>query len=779
MANWKIGLYCVAFSFSASLVLANPIYVAVDGDNRNAGTLERPLASLEAAREMARARGAGAVVYLRGGRYFRRSTLELGKADSGFVCKAFQGEKVIIDGGISVDDSAFAPVKDKKILDRLRPEARGRVVAADLGWLGLEESELGQVGPRGWGRGGLAAPAEIFVNGKTMQLARWPNEGEIPLGKVHDSGSLFREDPKGKRPGVFEYDTPRARGWTQAKDLCIEGMFYASWANDIIPVAKIDTTAGTITTTEPHHYGFKQPGFLKIETYWHALNLLEEIDLPGEYFIDRDKGVLYLYPEHGLKGSRIQMSLSDKPFVKIKGAAKIRFEGIIFENNRANGFEIRDCSNCVIAGCTFRNMGNWAVSIYGGSQCGVQSCDIYNMGAGGASLNGGNRRLLEPSGHFMCNCEVHGVNRWDNSYKTPVFLTGVGQIVKNNHFYDARGQALVFLGNDHVIEYNEMHHVLKDMSDQGPIYAGRNPTYCGNRIRYNFIHHIKNYHKGGAGVQGIFFDDAMLFPGVVFGNVFYKAGTTGVVKYNVGGGGTLANNITVDCPKLLEGGHLEHVKRAIGRMHGEQDIHDFVSKLKQVDISSDPYRKQYPYLYNAFKGIDEARATPVWNNYEVTGDYSQFVDAGNMNFSLIKNSEVLKMRTSGVTDPVFGAKNQDMNFKPIPFVQIGLKRDSYRKDILPSAFDLIQPKAGEKVKGAQIEFVWEPSHNADGYTLTISKDIAGKEIVRKIQSETHFATVNGLEKGRKFFWSVQARNTRSKSSRGVTTRKSQGHFTLL
>lgn len=85
-------------------------------------------------------------VVIRGGVYARSATLTLGKNDSGapgapIVYRGCPGEEARILGGRVVTE--WKPVSDRAVLARLTPEARGKVVQADLKALGV--TDYGQV----------------------------------------------------------------------------------------------------------------------------------------------------------------------------------------------------------------------------------------------------------------------------------------------------------------------------------------------------------------------------------------------------------------------------------------------------------------------------------------------------------------------------------------------------------------------------------------------------------------------------------------------------------
>jgi len=733
MLHGKAILIALPALLSARAAGGVELYVSPAGDDGNPGTPARPMRTLEAARDAVRKRkaGGGATVWLTAGRHVRRKTFELGPPDSGtkdapVVYKAVQPRRVYVDGGLVVPPSACAPVADPAVLKRLVPEARGRILRIDLKALGI--AEYGKLGPRGFARPYRAAPLELFIDGRAQQVARWPNPGRphVPMGKVIDKGSVPRTGDYSFRGGVFEYGTKRAERWAAASDLYISGIFNYGYADDTIPVAKLDTKAGTIQTAWPHLYGFVRRGFTK----WYALNLIEEIDLPGEYCVDRDSGILYFLPAGKIDGALIQVSIMAEPMVAMEGASHVRFEGITFENARGSAFYIERGEGNLVAGCVLRNLGlvgvqigqgttplpdgrhdahgggagadglvhgrpasrvlgSWQNHIYAhtawdrkcGTGHGVLSCDIYNAGAGGVVLGGGDRRTLAPGGSFVRNCDIHHVNRWDRMYRTPVNIDGVGNRIEHCLLHSAPGQAILLHGNDHVIELNHIHHVVTDMSDQAAIYMGRDPSESGNVIRHNFFHDIYNYHEGGHGVQAIFFDDCCTFGATVIGNVLYRTGNTGVIKFNGGGLSPIVNNIFIDCPRPVQGGS-DNTKRVVTFMKGALGTQRL---RKAVDITKPPHSTKYPVVAEVYAGKRRV-TTPFERNYVVKGDTSQFVDAERMNFQLKSGSKVY---------------GQIEGFQRIPFEKIGLYVDEHRR-ALPVSAPRIRPAGGAFFKQVEV-----------------------------------------------------------------------------
>ena len=687
-------------------------YVSPTGSDANPGSIKKPFQTIEKARDTVRMLDSreGVTVTLLEGRYYITDTIEFNETDSGtslspVLWKAATGANVIFDGGLAISSDKCTIVSDNEVIARFLPESANKIMQINLKALGI--TEYGELGPRGFGRPYKTAPMELFVDGEPMNTSRWPNVGRVKMGKVIDPGSVPRFDDFSNRGGEFEYNTDRAKRWAYAKDMYITGIFAYGYADDTVKVAKLDLEKGTIKTVQPHLYGFGGKGEHKGMYEWAALNLIEEIDEPGEYAVDRESGILYFYPKSGVSKSTFQVSMIEEPMLAIEGAKFLTFGNITFENARGSAVYIEGGDSNIIAGCTFRNLGLLAIQMgYGAKSpaegksnahgnyedgfswenlsrapgsihaysydntawnrnCGtnhkILSCNIYNIGCGGIILGGGDRKTLTPGNNAIINCDISEVNRWDKIYKCPVDVFGVANKIVNNHLHHCAGQAILLHGNDHIIQYNEMDHVVQDASDQAAIYMGRDPSEAGNMICYNFFHDIRQSeaHKAGWGVQAIFFDDYSVCSATVEGNVFYKAGSSSVVKYYHGGNSYIQNNIMVDCPRGLDPLHAttKGLREFLKGDLMQKRLHE------SVNVLAPPYSDKYPDLVKLVKEEKELE-WPYERNYEVKGDYSQFVDAENMNFNLIPDSKVY---------------TEIEGFEPIPFDKMGLYKDQYRE----------------------------------------------------------------------------------------------------
>ena len=646
------------------------MYVAPNGNDAWSGRHaeprdhDGPLATLEHARDEIRRlkkQGplpAGVIVEIRGGVYELARPLELSAQDSGtedapIVYRARPGEEVRLVGGVQVKD--FKPVTDPNVLSRLEEPTRGRVLQANLKALGV--TDFGEVAT---GNNRL----EVFFQDRPMTLARWPNEGFVHMGELVGGAPHRIHGIPGDKIGRFVYEGDRPKRWIQEKDIWLHGYWFWDWADQRQKVESIDTAQHVIALAPPyHHYGYRKG------QWYYALNLLSELDRPGEWYLDRSSGILYFWPPAPLDQGKALVSVMPH-LVRMTDVSHVTLLGLILEACRGSAVLVRDGTGVQIVGCTIRNVGSWAVEM-SGRHSRVVGCDIYETGDGGIVLHGGDRKTLTPAGLVAENNHIHHYSRWNRISRPAVSLDGVGHRAAYNLIDNAPHQAIFFSGNDHLIEFNEIHSVCYESNDAGAIYAGRNWTMRGTVIRYNYFHHISGFE--GRGCVGVYLDDQ--FCGTeIFGNLFYQVTRAAMI-----GGGrdcTIDNNVFVDCVPAT---HVD--ARGLGwAASGRAGLEN--------DLTAMPYRDplwagRYPKLVKILEedpmaprnnriarnicvrgrwGDFEAKAKPLVTFQDNLLDRDpRFVDPDHLNFQLKDDSPAWKL-----------------GFRRIPLEKIGLYQDPSR-----------------------------------------------------------------------------------------------------
>lgn len=555
----KIFAVCLAVCMLLPTVLASAvfaaepvyaIYVAVDGNDSNDGSIHSPLATLEAARNMVQdVKKAGAVpaggirVYLREGTYFRTETLELTQEDSGteqapVIYSSYPGEKAVITGGAAISGKDFSLLTDPEKTARLNPETKGKIYTVDLKEHGIQSL--------------LEAKPSMMVlfNDQSLRLARWPNEDYYIVPRVIDEGThlrLYAEDknppnspnyipPEQQKndPGVIQYDADNISNWTNLEDIRLEGYWGVLWSTDILKIAQRDTEKKTITFDRATTYSV-----VENIARFYAYNVFEEIDAPGEYYIDKDTLTMYLYPLEDMTNAKIELTQFDQEFIHMTDVSHVAITGISFETNAKSAILMEGGSDITIQDCRFSKIQDKVISAEGTLRLGVASCRFKNIGGMGVQINSGDRQTLTSSECYVENCRFETFSQILRTYNPAISPNGVGVRMSHNVVTDAPHTAILFKGNDMLIEYNEIYDVLKETDDAGAIYSGRDMTWRGNQINYNYFHDLDD-GQGAHGRAAIYMDDAMSSMSA-FGNIFAN-----IQKGFFMGGGrdhTIANNI--------------------------------------------------------------------------------------------------------------------------------------------------------------------------------------------------------------------------------------------
>ncbi len=653
---------------------AAEVFVAPDGEPSGDGGPDRPLASLAAARDRVRAlREAGlagpVAVNVLPGEYRLQEPFQLTAADSGqpgaeVVYRATEPGRAVFYGGTRI--RSFEPVSDPDILARLPEAARTHVLRCDLRAQGIED--YGELAVRGFGQPPSPPTLELFVDGQPMTLARWPNEGFVGIARLIEPGSR----PEGQ-PSVFEYLDDRHARWTDAEDPWLFGYFRFLWADATIRVSKIDPQTRTVTCDPAYHYG--RPGMHPGQGIrYYAFNLLEEIDQPGEWYLDRETGILYLYPPDGFDDATVEIGMLSTPMVTMDQVTDVRLEGLVFDLGRYHGLILTDCQRCRVLGCTIRRLAGNGITIRGGRQNGLFGCDIHTIGRRASEVIGGQRSSLTPGEHFVENCRIHNFGRIDRTYTPAIQLEGVGNRVAHNLMYNCPSSVMRIEGNDHLIEYNEVHSAVLESDDQGAMELFANPTYRGNVFRYN---RFTNCGLSGTGAMAhgqaaIRFDDAISGM-LVYGNVFLRSanGNFGAVQMNSGRDNIMDNNLFIDCGRGVSGGWNPN-NSVWRRIAANQQPADY--------YTTELYRQRYPRITTMMEppGINH-----IWRN--VFYRCGPVATGNRANLDLMENG-VFPDRDPGFVDaaaedfrlrpdaPLF----HSVGFRPIPLEQIGLYEHPYR-----------------------------------------------------------------------------------------------------
>lgn len=733
-------IYCSVLLFIVPLhSFCQEVHVSPKGNNANPGTHEKPVASLETARDLLRSLrknslASSPTIMIHEGIYDLSRSLVFDERDSGsdglpLIVTAAPGEKVNITGGRSLNTKKFKAVTDKKILQILPAESRRSVVQINLLKEGL--TSFGNHQQYGHGLPVIPSTIELFYNGEPMPLARYPNKGAMKIGKVEDKGSVPRIGDKSNRGALFAYTDPRHKKWLGLKDVWIQGTLNYGFADDYNSISHIDTVKGQVKLGKPHLYGVASG---KDFQEYVAINILEELDAPGEWYLDRTSGILYFWPPSSLNNASIIVSILEEPIISLEGVQHFQMRNLTIEAGRGMGIYIERSHHTLIAGCTVRNVGtsgifmgqgarlldenasiddyvgepvsrqigsyqnhmymNTAWNRNAGSDNVIQSCDVYNTGSGGICLSGGDKKTLTPGNSVVINCRIYNYTRRNKFTWAGIRVDGCGNRVLHNEIFNSDWHGIFVQGNDHLFEYNYIHDVTLNSDDTSPWYIGRNPSDRGNVVRYNYFDHCGNKNRMN---MGIYCDDssADVF---VYGNVFNDMLTNhGVIFSNTGWNLVMKNNIIIHPLSHTAVNSAHYYTWAASQAKDMFGADGLIRKrLEQaIDFRSPPYSERYPSLLPYLDVIVENKE---WEGMRPRGNVLEqnlIIGGPEDPIHLMGKHAQTDGRNNWVTneDPGFvDMKNKNFNLKPdakvfemipdfhpIPFDKMGTYSDGYRK----------------------------------------------------------------------------------------------------
>ncbi len=532
-------------------------FLSPNGNDNNDGSRQQPFSTLEHARDTVRALRRQGVngpveVCLLPGDYPISRTFELTADDSGnvgapVVYRADEPGTAVLYGGTRIE--GFTPVTDPAIIARLPEESRDRVIQLNLRDCGI--TNYGVLRVRGFGQPDAPPTLELYFNGLPMTLARWPNKGFVGIRKLVQGGSRAEGTPS-----VIGYLDDRHERWLKAEDPWLFGYFHFLWADATAKIGRIDPETRTLSTAAPYHYDGRGMADGQGIIYY-AFNLLEEIDQAGEWYLNRETGILYFYPPSDPNMTTVEIGLLDEPMVTMNSVKDLRIEGLVFDLARNHGLIVADSSRILISGCTVRRMAGNGVTIRNGEANGLFGCDIHTIGRRASEIIGGDRETLTPGRHFVENCRLYDFGRIDRTYTPAIQLEGVGNRVAHNLMYNAPSSVMRIEGNDHLVEMNYVHSAVNESDDQGAVDIWGNPTYRGTVFRHNIFSNIGKAGDEPAlhGQASIRFDDTISGM-LVYGNLFVNGskGNFGAIQMNSGRDNIIDNNLFVDCLRGITGG---------------------------------------------------------------------------------------------------------------------------------------------------------------------------------------------------------------------------------
>jgi hypothetical protein len=333
------------------------IFVATTGNDTNPGTLEKPFATLQRAQQAARkAAGREAVtVFVREGTYYLPETLIFTAEDSGtkaapVVYQTYQKEQAVVSGGVRLKDLKWEPYKD-----------------------GIVQAKV----PAGF------ATDQLFVNGERQPMARYPNF-----------------DPKERHFNGWAKDAfspQRAARWKDPAGGFIHALHSAEWGG----MHYIITGKGADHKVT-YEGGWQNNRPMGMHDIRFVENIFEELDAPGEWFLDSKSNLLYFYPPAGVDLATATIeAVCLRHLVEFRATEKapvrfLSFKGLTFRHAARTFMDNKE----PLVRSDWTTYRGGALFLNGTEDCTIEDCLIDQVGGNAVFVNNYNRRVTVRGCHI-------------------------------------------------------------------------------------------------------------------------------------------------------------------------------------------------------------------------------------------------------------------------------------------------------------------------------------------------------------------------------------------
>lgn len=406
----------------------------------------------------------------------------------------------------------------------------------------------------------------FFYNGRKMEAARWPNRDPkrpYTTGFAFAVGRTEGKDRWRQKPvGMFEDEIPAAAGdrraWADPSEGWVLVFPRHNWWNRSYALTNV-TAAGVLQLQTPHR---EITDRLFIWDRWCVMGVREELDAPGEWYLDRAAGKIRFITPDGSDPNAGETSVARAPqIVKVAGgAANVVLESLEIAGGNA-GVRLDGVDDAAVRGCAIHDIGfidgNGVTAR--GRRIDISDNDIWHIGGHGVSIAGpwGENRFTDRAENAVRNNYIHHVGEV-NSHGIGVTMSGQGNVVSHNYVHDTPRCGLFGYGRFCDISYNRVRHVNTINDDTGAVYGGGWTGGQGTTVRYNWFSDSIGFQRAPDGTYRLFKGACGIYPDEgcgglkVYGNLVEHCHHVAMHLHN-GRWITISNNVFVSNGALPAG----------------------------------------------------------------------------------------------------------------------------------------------------------------------------------------------------------------------------------
>lgn len=463
------------------------LFVSVKGDDKNTGTIAKPFKTLHHAVKIANANRGNIVIQLRQGTYYLDTTVVIDANEmlsSSIKIAAYNNELVSISAGLRLQ-LHWKPYKN-----------------------GIYQANV---------------PVDVvferlYVNGRLQVLARYPN--------YDSSARVFHGT-------AADAITPeRVKKWKHPEGGYVHALHAHEWGGFHYRITGVDAEGklqleGGWQNNRPNEM---HPQYRFVE------NIFEELDAPGEWWLDRNNHMLYYYPSKNIHLADALVEVSNlKNSIVLHGDVKkplknVQIDGVNFIHNERSFWDTKEplvrsdwtiyrggavllegTENCNVTNCNFTSIGGNAVMVSNYNKHDtIRGCHISYIGANAVCFIGDPKAVRSPSFRYEDYIPYTQLDKTPgpltNNYPqqcvvTDNLLHNLGEVekqatgveiemsssitVSHNSIYNTP-RAGLNIGDGcfggHVLEYNDVFNTVLETGDHGAFNSwGRDRYWSPDR----------------------------------------------------------------------------------------------------------------------------------------------------------------------------------------------------------------------------------------------------------------------------------------------------------
>ncbi|ANW95359.1 peptide-binding protein [Wenyingzhuangia fucanilytica] len=450
------------------------LYVSKKGTSTNKGTQEKPFASLNDAVKKAaeiknKNKEASITIYVLPGSYELKEAIQIPASLSGLTIKGTNADEVSIKGSVTLNPSW------KKYNENVY------VTTVD------ENLEFDQ----------------LVVDNKAQILARYPNYDESAhYWQGYAADAIAKE---------------RLATWKQPEGAFFHALHRGKWGGYHYEITGVDANGEAILKGGQQN----NRGSSYHEEYQMVENVFEELDSPGEWYLNTSENKLYYWPskEVNISNAIVEASVL-KDLIQVEGTLEnpvknVSISGITFKNTQRTFMEefepllrsdwtiyrgavlfFEGTENCSVTNSVFTNLGGNVImaSKYNKGLV-IKGNHIYNCGASAVSFVGDASAVRSPSFNYskyvavkdmdtvsgpknelypreclVDNNLIYRIGRVEKQTAGVQISMAMDITVSYNSIYDVP-RAGINIGDGtwggHILEFNDVFNTVLETSDHG------------------------------------------------------------------------------------------------------------------------------------------------------------------------------------------------------------------------------------------------------------------------------------------------------------------------